>query len=245
MYKFFVQENQIINNKVNIEGKDFNHIKNVLRMKPQTKIFISNKDNEKTYLCEIENIENEKVVCKIIEECENTTELRIKVDLYQGLPKVDKLEYIIQKTVELGINKIFPTNMKNCVAKIKDEAKKNERWQKISEAAAKQSKRDIIPKVEFSVNIDDICNCISKYDIALVAYENEENISIKDVITSNEAQDYKKIAIIVGPEGGFNDKEIEKLKQSGAKIVSLGKRILRTETAPVAMLSMIMYQYDL
>lgn len=245
MYKFFVEENQINDNNVIIIGDNFNHIKNVLRMKEGTTILISVKEKAKTLTCQIKKIEKEKIECEIIEYNKYKIEPNVEVDLYQGLPKSDKMEYIIQKSVELGVSKIFPTNMKNCIAKIKDEAKKNERWNKISESAAKQSKRDIIPKVEFSVNIDDICNNISNYDITLVAYENEENITIKDILTTDEAKNYKKIAIVIGPEGGFNEKEIEKLELSGAKIASLGKRILRTETAPITMLSMIMYQYDL
>ena len=170
------------------------------------------------------------------------TELSVKVDLYQGIPKSDKMEAIIQKSVELGVNTIFPVNMKNCIAKIKDENKKQERWQKISESAAKQSKRNIIPSIEKSVNIDFICNNIKNYDLVIIAYENEENITIKDILKENKIE---KIAIVVGPEGGLTENEVDKLINSGAKVATLGKRILRTETAPITMLSMIMYEYDL
>ena len=148
---------------------------------------------------------------------------------------------ILQKAVELGANSIIPVNMKYCIAKIKDEEKKNARWQKIAESAAKQSKRDIIPVIEKAKNIKEICDRIKEYDLVLVAYENEENITIKDILKSNSN---KSIAVVIGPEGGISEEEILKLKDNGAKIVSLGKRILRTETASLAVLSMIMYEYD-
>ena len=152
------------------------------------------------------------------------------------------MEYIIQKSVELGVNRIFPVNMKKCIAKIKDEDKKNNRWQKISEAAAKQCKRNIIPSIERSVNMDFLYENIKNYDLVIVAYENEENKTIKDILKN---KNMKKIAIIVGPEGGLSKEEVLNLINNGAKVASLGKRILRTETAPIAILSMIIYEYDL
>lgn len=243
MYKFFVEDNQIKDNKVFIIGENFNHIANVLRMQLGEKILVTGKNTEKTYNCIISKIEKDNVVCEILDEQNNSTELNIKIDLYQGLPKSDKMEFIIQKLTELGVNSIFPVNMKNCIAKIKDEEKKNVRWQKIAESASKQSKRDHIPKVYNSVNIQNICENISKYDLVLIAYENEYNNTIKKVLENNK--NINNLAIIVGPEGGLDKKEIELLEKNGAISVSLGKRILRTETAPIAMISMIMYQYDL
>lgn len=242
MYKFFVEDNQIVENKIKIIGNDWKHISNVLRMKIGEEILVTNKKTSETYKCSIKNINKDEVECVIIEEKIESTELSIKVDLYQGIPKSDKMEAIIQKSVELGVNTIFPVNMKNCIAKIKDENKKQERWQKISESAAKQSKRNIIPSIEKSVNIDFICNNIKNYDLVIIAYENEENITIKDILKENKTE---KIAIVVGPEGGLTEKEVDKLINSGAKVATLGKRILRTETAPITMLSMIMYEYDL
>lgn len=242
MYKFFVEDNQIVENKIKIIGNDWKHISNVLRMKIGEEILVTNKKTSETYKCSIKNINKDEVECVIIEEKIESTELSVKVDLYQGIPKSDKMEAIIQKSVELGVNTIFPVNMKNCIAKIKDENKKQERWQKISESAAKQSKRNIIPSIEKSVNIDFICNNIKNYDLVIIAYENEENITIKDILKENKTE---KIAIVVGPEGGLTEKEVDKLINSGAKVATLGKRILRTETAPITMLSMIMYEYDL
>ena len=242
MYKFFVKNNQIDNNQIIISGNDKNHIANVLRMKKDEKILITNKDTSETYECKIISINKNDVVCSIIKKDERIKESNVKIDLYQGIPKSDKMEYIIQKSVELGVNRIFPVNMKNCIAKIKDEDKKNNRWQKISEAAAKQCKRNIIPSIERSVNMDFLYENIKKYDLVIVAYENEENKTIKDVLKN---KDVKKIAIIVGPEGGLSEEEVLNLINNGAKIASLGKRILRTETAPMAILSMIIYEYDL
>ena len=242
MYKFFVEDNQIEKNKIKIIGNDWKHISNVLRMKIGEEILVTNKKTSETYKCSIKNINKDEVECVIIEEKIESTELSVKVDLYQGIPKSDKMEAIIQKSVELGVNTIFSVNMKNCIAKIKDENKKQERWQKISESAAKQSKRNIIPSIEKSVNIDFICDNIKNYDLVIIAYENEENITIKDILKENKIE---KIAIVVGPEGGLTEKEVDKLINSGAKVATLGKRILRTETAPITMLSMIMYEYDL
>lgn len=242
MYKFFIENNQIDNNQIIISGNDKNHIANVLRMKKDEKILITNKDTSETYECKIISINKNDVVCSIIKKDESIKESNVKIDLYQGIPKSDKMEYIIQKSVELGVNRIFPVNMKNCIAKIKDEDKKNNRWQKISESAAKQCKRNIIPSIERSVSMDFLYENIKNYDLVIVAYENEENKTIKDILKN---KDVKKIAIIVGPEGGLSEEEVLNLINNGAKVASLGKRILRTETAPIAILSMIIYEYDL
>ncbi len=242
MYKFFVEDNQIENNEIKIMNDDLKHISNVLRMRIGEEILITNKNTAETYKCSIKEINKNEAVCTIIKKEENDTEPSIKVDIFQGIPKSDKMETIIQKSVELGVSKIFPVSMKNCVAKIKDDIKKQERWQKISEAAAKQSKRNIIPSIEKSVDIKYLCSKIDEYDLVLVAYENEDKKTIKDILKNNKVE---KIAIVVGPEGGLTEKEVEELIKCGAKAVSLGKRILRTETAPIAMLSMIIYEYDL
>lgn len=242
MYKFFVEDNQIENNEIKIINDDLKHISNVLRMRIGEEILITNKNTAETYKCSIKEINKNEAVCAIMGKEENDTEPSVKVDIFQGIPKSDKMETIIQKSVELGVNKIFPISMKNCVAKIKDDIKKQERWQKISEAAAKQSKRNIIPSIEKSVDMKYLCSKINEYDLVLVAYENEDKKTIKDILKNNKV---KKIAIVVGPEGGLTEKEVEELIKCGAKAVSLGKRILRTETVPIAMLSMIMYEYDL
>ena len=243
MHKFFVEDNFINNEEVIINNEDYNHIVNVLRMKKYDKILVTNKKTQKTYNCEIKEINIDKVVCNIISEENKNIEMNVEVDIFQGLPKADKMEYIIQKCVEIGIHKIVPVNMKYCIAKIKDEEKKNIRWNKISEVASKQSKRNIIPKVEKSINMSKLCSEIKNYDLAIVAYENEDNITIKNILKSENKP--KKIAVVIGPEGGISQEEVAELTKAGAKKVSLGNRILRTETAPIVALSMIAYEYDL
>ena len=243
MHKFFVETEQINNNKIKIVNEDYNHIANVLRMKNGDSVLITNKKSQETFNCKIEKITANEVICNIINVENKNVEMNVNVDIFQGLPKADKMEYIIQKCVELGVHKIIPVNMKYCIAKIKDEEKKNIRWNKIAEVAAKQCKRNIIPKIEKSININQLCCELKNYDLVILAYENEENITIKTVLKENK--NAKNIAVIVGPEGGLSADEVLMLKDEGAKVVSLGNRILRTETAPIAALSMILYEYEL
>ncbi len=241
MYNFFVNTNQIENNKAKIFGQDAKHITSVLRLRKGDEIYISDKDTAIKYLSRIEIIQKDEVSCILLNEVDST-ESKIQVTLFQGLPKSDKMEYIIQKSVELGVHEIVPVNMKNCIAKIKDEDKKLQRWQAISEAAAKQSKRNIIPQIARLQSIDDICNQVKNFDLVIVAYEDEKKTNIKQILSKYKK--CEKIAIVVGPEGGISQKEIDILIASGAQMASLGKRILRTETAPLAMLSMIMYELE-
>lgn len=247
MPRFFIKENQIQNNKITIIGEDVNHIKNVIRKQIGDIIEICNQDNEKSYKCEIEKIEEKQITTKIIEELK-AQESNIKVDIFQGLPKAEKMELIIQKSVELGANAIIPVNMKRCVVKLdsKSEEKKIERWQKISESAAKQCGRNNIPEVKHLVNIKDICNKIMDYDAMIVAYENEKENTLKQELTKlKNKQKNLKIGIVIGPEGGLEENDVKLLKESGAKIITLGHRILRTETVALNMLSIIMYELEL
>lgn len=247
MPRFFIKENQIQNNKITIIGEDVNHIKNVIRKQIGDIIEICNQDNEKSYKCEIEKIEEKQITTKIIEELK-AQESNIKVDIFQGLPKAEKMELIIQKSVELGANAIIPVNMKRCVVKLdsKSEEKKIERWQKISESAAKQCGRNNIPEVKHLVNIKDICNKIKDYDTMIVAYENEKENTLKQELTKlKNKQKNLKIGIVIGPEGGLEENDVKLLKESGAKIITLGHRILRTETVALNMLSIIMYELEL
>ena len=250
MPKFFVKENQVHNEKIHIIGEDVNHIKNVLRMKIGDTFNVCNEDSSENYLAEIEIFNKEEIVCNIVEKLENVAESNVKVYIYQGLPKSDKMELIIQKSVELGVNAITPIEMKNCVVKLdgKDKIKKIERWQKISEVAAKQCGRDIIPKICPVKNINEICNEFKEYNLVLLCYENEKDTYLKQVL--QELKNTKiednifKIAVIIGPEGGIDISEVEKIKQNGAKVVSLGSRILRTETVSLNVLSIIMYELE-
>lgn len=251
MPKFFVENNQVNNNKVTIIGSDVKHIQIVLRKDIGDILEICNKDNSTNYLCEISKINKDNIICDIKEKLENKSESNVYINIFQGLPKSDKMEYIIQKSVELGVTEITPLNMKRCIVKINknDEDKKISRWQKISEVAAKQCGRSIIPKINKIANIENICNLCNDYDIVLVAYEEEKVNKLKDVLKKlqNEYQDKNqiKIAVIIGPEGGIDKQEIEILKNIDiAQIVTLGDRILRTETVGLAITSIIMYEFE-
>lgn len=246
MQKFFVEKEQIGNDIIVILGTDVNHITNVLRMQKEQLLQICVKDNMGNYIVKIVEIEKEKIITQILEKLDTTVESKVQIDLYQGLPKADKMELIIQKTIEIGINKIIPVDMIRCVVKLdeKEAKKKIDRWQKIAEAAAKQSKRDIIPIVENKIKIKDVINKINDYDCFIVAYEDETKKTLKQVLKNIENKNNYKIGILVGPEGGIDSKEIEILKENNAISVSLGKRILRTETAPITMVSNIMYELE-
>lgn len=248
MPKFFVSNKNIENNQIKIVGEDVNHIKNVLRKKNGDKITICNADISIDYLCEIIESKEEEITCNILQELETNTEANSKVTIFQGLPKADKMELIIQKAVELGVYDIVPVEMKRCVVKLtdKDKGKKLQRWQKIAEVAAKQSGRNRIPKIHDIIPIKNICNLCQEYDIVIVAYENEKENKLKYELEKLKTKqtDHLKIAILIGPEGGIDKEEIDLLKEKGAKIVTLGDRILRTETVALNVLSIIMYEFD-
>ena len=252
MPKFFVNNKQINGNKIFINGQDFIHLKEVLRIRIGQEIEVCNEDTSENFLCLINNINETNIECNIKEKINLNTESNVKVSIFQGLPKADKMELIIQKSIELGAFDIYPVEMKRCVVKLneKDKKKKIERWQKISYSAAKQSMRNIIPKVNDVININKLCEIINNYDIMLLAYENEKENFIKNEIENLKEKIKKEnlqklnIGIIIGPEGGLDIKEVEILKQNGAKVISLGNRILRTETASLNILSIIMYELE-
>lgn len=247
MYKFFIDQNQIEENRAKIIGEDVNHISNVLRLKKNDKIILCNKNEKCSYEAEINEISKEYILCFLISKIQGSIESNVMVDIYQGIPKMDKMEYIIQKATELGVRNIYPVNLERCIVKLdnKSESKKNDRWNKIAEVAAKQSKRDFIPKIENVINLENICNNVSKYDIILVAYENEEMNTLKKELSKIRERDNLNIAVVIGPEGGLAQKEVDKLIDVGAKVVTLGKRILRTETASLVILSDIIYEFEL
>lgn len=251
MPKFFVNKKQVENETINIIGGDVNHIKNVLRKKEKEKIeicIIGNEEKGIDTISEIEKIEENCIKCRILEYKVSETEGKIQVTIFQGLPKSDKMELVIQKSVELGVYEIYPIEMKRCIVKLKEQEanKKIARWQKISEVAAKQSGRNIIPQIKEKVNIKQVCNMVENYDKLIVAYEEEKENSLKSELKSIKSKDKEniKIAILVGPEGGIDLAEIEELRKAGAVIVTLGKRILRTETVALNVLSNIMYELD-
>lgn len=247
MPRFFIKGKQIKEKTIEILDENVKHIKNVLRKKVGDQLEICNQENGKNYKCQIVKLGEESIIAEILEEIE-FVESKIKVDIYQGLPKADKMELIIQKSVELGVNAIIPVAMKRCVVKIapKDENKKIERWQKIAESAAKQSGRNIIPKIRKIATIQEIINQKQEYDTIIVAYENEKEYTLKQELIKLKENLSKelKIAIVIGPEGGLEKEDVKKLKENNAKIVTLGNRILRTETVALNMLSIIMYELE-
>ena len=246
MPKFFIKtENLKENEEIWITGSDVNHIKNVLRKKVDDKINICNSDTQKNYECVIKNIEENKIVCKILDEVKSLAESNINITIFQGLPKSDKMELIIQKTTELGVKTIVPVITKRTVIKLKDKDKQNkvDRWRKIAEVAAKQSGRDIFTTLENIINIADIK--FDEFDKIFVLYENEEKISIKDEIEQlkNDNKEELNIGIVIGPEGGFAESEIEQLRlNQNVSVVTLGKRILRTETVALVVSGILMYE---
>jgi len=246
MPKFFIENNQINENKITLIGEDVKHIANVLRKDVGNEINICNITTSDNFLCQIEEISKEEIKCSIIEKIESESEPNTEITIFQGLPKAEKMELIIQKCTELGAKTFVPVAMERCVVKFDDKTacKKIERWQKIAETAAKQSGRDIIPKVENLINLKKVCNLIEKYDIVLLAYENEENYTLKEAINSVKNKRNLKVGIIIGPEGGIDCNEVQLLEQAGAKVITLGKRILRTETVGIMMTGIISYELN-
>ena len=243
MYQFFVEDEQVTEDGVLITGSDVNHIRNVLRMKPGEKVRISTRAGA-NYLCSITQVEEMSVAAQILETMAGT-ELPNRIVLFQGLPKADKMELIIQKAVELGAAEVVPVSMKNCVVKL--DAKKAEnkvkRWQQIAESAAKQSKRSLIPAVHEVLSYREAVAYAAECDVRLVPYENEQGMAgtktMIEAIVPGES-----IAVFIGPEGGFDESEIAEARDAGMKTISLGNRILRTETAGLAALSILMYQIE-
>lgn len=261
MSKFFVKTEQIENNNIIINGDDVNHIINVLRMKKDDKIRVCNQDTGDNYNAQITQYTKNEVDCEIIEKINKTTESNVHITLFQGLPKFEKMELIIQKNTEVGVNRIVPVIMERTVVKIDEKvvSKKLDRWQKIAEIAAKQSMRDVIPKIDNIIKLKDMDT--TNFDAVLVAYENEEHNKSKDELqklkqklksnsSNNSSKDNTEdtlqynIAIVIGPEGGIAEKEIEMLAEKNAKFVSLGKRILRTETAGLVMAGNVLYELE-
>lgn len=244
MFNFFADKSQLNNDCYYITGTDYNHIVNVLRMHIGENLLVSY--SGKSDLCEIESTDNNTVIAKIIEKDFQNTELPIKIFLFQGLPKSDKMELIIQKTTELGVTDIIPVEMNRCVVKIEDKKKsaKQARWQAIAESAAKQSKRNNIPQVHSIINYKHALKIAKDLDIILVPYENKDGMTAtKDAL--NSIKSGMSLGIFIGPEGGFDENEIELAKENGGLIVSLGKRILRTETAAITAVAMCMLHTEM
>lgn len=247
MSKFFVKNENREEEKIKIVGTDVNHIKNVLRLKMGDEIQVCNQETRENFVCEIVEIHKEFVQTKIVEKVETVSEGNVELHIFQGLPKSDKMELIIQKGTELGVSKIIPVAFQRSIVKLsgKDEAKKLQRWQKIAEVAAKQSGRDLVPEIKEVIDVKKICHLVQEYDIILLAYEEEkENMLKNELLTMKETKENFKIAVVIGPEGGIEKEEVLLLKNAGAKVVSLGRRILRTETVALVVASIVMYELE-
>ena len=237
MPKFFTKSDYINDKELKIIGEDVSHISKVLRMSAGDNIIVCDGEGN-DYDAVITSISKTEVIAEITGKYVCDAEPCVDVTLYQALPKQGKMEYIIQKNTELGVNKIVPVYTKRCVVKPSD---KTERWSKVAESAAKQCGRGIIPQVMPVITFDEAIKQMQEYDLALMPYECEEENGLKKVLQSSI---YKKVSIFIGPEGGFDLKEVETAISSGVKTVTLGKRILRTETAASAVLPIIMYEND-
>lgn len=249
MNQFFVEPNQIQGKRIVITGKDVNHIKNVLRMRPGEEISVSNGADGKEYRCGIEEIGETEVVCGLRFIKEEGLELASKIYLFQGLPKADKMELIIQKAVELGVYEIVPVACKRSVVKLEEKkaAGKVQRWQKIAEAAAKQSRRGIIPNVHQVISFREALDYGSQIQVRLIPYELAGEAGETMGKTRTIMQSLKPgedVAVFIGPEGGFEEKEVAGARAIGALPITLGRRILRTETAGMTALSILMYHLE-
>lgn len=244
MHHFFVTPQQISGDKIQIEGGDVNHMKNVLRMKLHEKAEISDGES-RTYLCEVEAYEEDVAVLHILEEMEADTEPASKLYLFQGLPKSDKMELIVQKAVELGVYQVIPVAMKRSVVRLDDKkaAKKADRWNSIAESAAKQAGRSRIPEVTMPLSYNEALKMAEELDVTLLPYELAGGMEVtREVI--RQIKSGQSVGIFIGPEGGFEPEEVDAAVSMGAKVITLGRRILRTETAGLATLAVLMFELE-
>ena len=247
MYQFFVEPSQIqeAEKKVTILGTDVNHIKNVLRMKIGEEVNVSNGIDGREDRCSILSLEEDRINLELQFIKEDQQELPVEITLFQGLPKADKMEFIIQKAVELGAVRIVPLSLSRCVVKLDSKKEKNklERWQQIAEAAAKQSKRGKIPKIEPVMTMKEAVRFASEMECKMIPYELAKDIEDTRRFIGS-IQPGMRVAVFIGPEGGFSEQEIELAVGADIKPVTLGKRILRTETAGMCVLSILMYELE-
>lgn len=240
MHRFFVTSERLFADKIEIIGKDVRHIKDVLRLDIKDKIEIA--IDGYIHICEIVSIQKDRILTEIKEKIKGTNESSIHIVLYQGLIKGNKMETVIQKCTEIGVKEFYPVELKRCVVKVNDvkkEKNKVERWNLIAEEAAKQCKRDILPEVHDIISFREMIELLKEEKNIVVPYEEEKMNSIKGNLKLNG----NKIHLIIGPEGGFEPEEIEELKSIGAHIVTLGPRILRTETAGAVAATILLYEF--
>ena len=239
MFRYFCTDENIKNNTVNVVGGDAKHLKTILRAQPGDKISVVTESKE--YIAEIKEINTENIVCTLVEEIFTNNETKINITLCQGIPKKTKMETIIQQNVELGVKSFIPLITERTVVKLNEkdrEQKKLDRWQKIDKESARQSKRNIIPTIEPIITVSELIEKLKNIDAEIIVpYELEDVKLLKDVLQEPKHNYY----IVIGPEGGFDIKEIEMFQEIGAHIVTLGRRILRTETAGIVTASIVMY----
>lgn len=245
MYQFFVEPSQIQDKKVIITGSDVNHMKNVLRMKVGEEIAVRNGVDGKEYRCGIEEFAQDQVICSLRFIREEGVELPSKVYLFQGIPKSDKMEMVVQKAVELGVFEVIPVAVRRCVVKLdekKAQAKVN-RWQGIAEAAAKQCKRGVVPVVREPMTMKEAVSYARGMDVKLIPYELAEDMAhTKKVIEA--IRPGESVAVFIGPEGGFEESEVAEALAAGIEPITMGRRILRTETAGITVMSWLMYHFE-
>ena len=246
MHHFFVNPEQVEDGLIRITGSDVNHIKNVLRIR-QGEEMLDSDGTGRDYLCQAEEIAGQEVTVRILETEEEGRELPSRIWLFQGLPKSDKMEFIIQKAVELGAAGIVPVSTRNTVVRLdqKKEEAKVKRWQAIAESAAKQSKRSLVPRVSGIMTLKEAFDYVESqgFSVRLIPYEHEAGMdgTKTELDAAGPGQD---IAVFIGPEGGFDEREIELALSKGVRPISLGRRILRTETAGLALLSVLMMRLE-
>lgn len=244
MFQFFVDKTQVNEDAgiVFITGADVNHICHVLRMRVGEQFYVTDGESGGKYLCALKEASEDQVTCDILRNIEESSELPCEITLYQGLPKADKMELIIQKAVELGVHRIVPVSTKRSIVKLDDKkaGTKISRWQGIAEAAAKQSKRDVIPQIGDVMTLKAALAEAADFEVSMMPYENAEGMAFTRKLL-DEIRPGQRIAIFIGPEGGFDESEVEAALSQGTRPVTLGRRILRTETAGLAMLSMLVY----
>ena len=244
MQHFFVSPQQVKEEKIYLEGSDVNHIKNVLRMKLGEKLTVNDGEGWQ-YLCEVESYESDMAVLHIVEKSKAETELSSRIYLFQGLPKQDKMELIVQKAVELGAYQVIPVSTKRAVVKLdaKKAGKKVERWQQIAVSAAKQAGRGIVPTVGEVCTYAQALKMAEELDVVLIPYELAEGIEETKKIIAG-IRPGQSVGVFIGPEGGFEEEEVKLAMEAGAKPVTLGRRILRTETAGLTTLSLLMFHLE-
>ena len=241
MHKFFTPSSYIADNKGKIVGEDVKHIYKVLRLTEGEEVILNDCEGIE-YLAKINEVTKTEVNLDIIEKLDVNNESDVEIVLFQGMPKAQKMDLIVQKGTELGISKFVPVITERVDVKLKGDFKKLDRLNRIALEACKQSKRSIIPEVLKPIEFEELLNTINSFDLIVVPYENREDYGIKALVKDINKENIKRIGIVVGPEGGFEEEEIERLKDAKAFIITLGKRILRTETAGFVATSLLQYE---